>query len=361
MPTSTRHASEPDTAPEAGMSRDIVNIPENVILEGIRQYSQADQDDILWLFAHATRDLANSRSRLCENMQTDWTTILRVATGKYNASIASFMARVRALKTAVLEGGSTGFVTTPVTRKIFETLDYALAGDQSGGRMVEITGESRRSKTESVKEWVRTHSSQATYIDVPGEGGIRGLLQEMASGFRINHARKTNDLRERILSCVNRRRILIFDEVSRLFTSRRPRIVELDFIRRLHDVQRCSIALVCTPVVDIQMRGAEFRPFLEQFIGRIEEPLVLPSRVLRSETLEICRHFAKAAPSKALLDLANRIANEPGKLGLLFPLMRQASLLAGKKQEPLDAAHLSTAYARRAQRTKWAAEESTQT
>ena len=85
--SNTRHRHKDDTpAPEAGMSADAINIPDNVLMHGMQGYSASDQEDLLWLFGWAT-DEGLSRSRLCELLESDWSTVIRVALPK------SFVAR----------------------------------------------------------------------------------------------------------------------------------------------------------------------------------------------------------------------------------------------------------------------------
>lgn len=353
---STRHSEDPEAlSTTAGMSRDIINIPDNVLADGTRDYAEADRDDLQWLLSWASKELAGSRSRLCEKLATDWSTLFRICTGTYPASITSIMSRVRALKRQALEGGSTSFVSTTVTRKIHETLDYALAGDADGGKIVMISAPSRRGKTASIAEWCRNNNhGRSVYIDTPESGGMRALISEVAKACRIHRGRGTADMRDRVISSFNRRRILVVDEAARLIPhSGRAKVVELDFIRRLHDVQRCAIAFSVTPVFSHLLESGELRAFLEQLVGRISDPLVIPEKVFRSECTDICRHFAGGPPSAELVDLAQRIANEPGKLGVLFELLRQAEILSRKRSVQLDVSHLSAAYARRKQRTTW--------
>ena len=246
-----------------------------------------------------------------------------------------------------------------VTRKIFETLDYAMAGDMDGGRIVLISGDSRRGKSHAVRQWARLNNhGRSLYIDCPESGGMRALLREVAQVVGVNQNRNTSDLRERVIKSFNRRRILIVDEILRVLprhSDTRP--VQLEFIRRLHDVTKCAIALVATPVFRHEMEHGYMRAYLEQLLGRIADPLEIPGNVFAAEARDICRAFAGSAPGEELVKLAQRIANEPGKLGVLFELLRQASIGAKKRGENLSAAHLSAAYKRRKDRIQWPEEK----
>lgn len=334
---------------------DTINLPDNMLQAGIAEYSPEDQDALLWIFAYADRELGGSRSRLTDKLQVDWSTLYRVATGTYPASISNIVEKIQRLRGHVLAGADTTFVETRVTKKIFETLDYAHRGDASGGRMVMILGPSRRGKTEAIQEWCRRNNHGASvYLDVPGDGGYRSFLQELARGCRIGRERSTSDLRDRIVGSFNSRRILVADEFARLMiNSRTPRFVEMDFIRRLHDVTRCAVVISATTAFDHMLRAPAVRDYMEQFIGRIEDPLVLPDKIFRDETRAICRHFAGETPSDDLVDLAHQVANGPGKLGTLFPFMRQAAALARAKKKTLGEAELRAAVARRQARITW--------
>lgn len=371
MSTSTRKAGEAEgdarhethgdanPAPEAAMSRDNINIPDNVLQAGCAAYSEQEQDDVQWMFTFARTELRGSRERMCETFDMDWSTIVRVAQGKYGAKLDGVIDRIRDVRRRFQESGSTGFVETVVTRKIFETMDYALAGNMDGGRIVMISGSSRRGKSEAAKEWCRRNNhGHSVYIDCPVSGGIRSLMQEIADKIGVNCARRTSDLQERVMASFHRRRILVVDEVLRMLPNRRGdrRPIELEFIRRMHDVTRCAIALIATPVFEHEMQSGSLRSYLEQLVGRIADPLCIPERVYRSEAEDICRAFTKH-PTAALVTLTHRLANEHGKFGVLFELLRQASGAAKRRGEEMTEAHLAAAYRRRKDRMQWPEEE----
>ncbi len=341
------------------MSRDTINIPDNVLHAGIADYSEEEQDDIQWMFTFARTELHGSRDRMCETFDLDWTTIVRVAQGKYGAKLDNIIDRIRDVRRRFQESGATTFVQTVVTRKVFEVLDYALAGDLEGGRIVLISGDSRRGKTAATREWCRQNNhGRSVYVDCPVSGGLRALMTEIADRVGVNAGRKTCDMQDRILKSFHPRRILLVDEVLRLLPTRRGdrRPTELEFIRRLHDVTRCAVALIATPVFEQEMQAGWLRNYMEQLLGRIADPISIPPRVFRSEAREICASFTRN-PSDSMVTLAHRIANEPGKFGVLFELLRQAAGAAKRRGEPLGEAHLGAAYKRRKERNSWPEEK----
>jgi len=337
---------------EAGMSRDVINIPENIIVDGIKDYAEADQDMLLWLSGWAT-DTNQTRTSICEHLDCDYTTLTRILTGKYEASIESFMKKVRDLRRRVRQSAQAGYVETLVTKRITDLLDYALAGDIKGGKMAIIAGATGRSKSVAVRHWCENNNhGRSCYLDSPESGGYHAFLTELCRRFRINSGRKTADMRDRIFKTFNRRRMLIVDEANRLMPGSHqniPRIFE--FIRRLHDTRHCGVAVILNPAAYQNMNSGAMVGYFEQFLGRAE-PLVIPEQVFREECEEVCKAFV-SRPAKDLVAAAHAIANEPGRLRVLFDLMGKAALLAESKKQKLGREHLLAAHRRRHNRNVW--------
>lgn len=342
----------PDDSSDSGA--DSINIPDNVLLTGIRDYSQEDQDDLLWLINWAQQALG-SRERLCEKLGSDWTTIVRICQGRYGASIATFMAKVRDLRKKAAASPARAFVETCVTRKIFATLDYALSGDVDGGKLVMIVGHTRRGKSYAAREWARLNNhGKSVFVDCPESGGLKTFLAEVGRSCRIKAWRKTIDLRTCVLESFDPRRILILDEILRALPGRGSRggPIVLEFIRRLYDTRHCGVALLVTPTFAEELQTGVLRDYLEQLVGRIEEPLVIPDAVMVQECRDIATAY-RANPPADLVRLMHEIANEPGRLARLFNLLNQARLIAQAKKEPLEARHLQASLDRRNRRFAW--------
>jgi hypothetical protein len=100
------------------------------------------------------------------------------------------------------------------------------------------------------------------------------------------------------------------------------------------------------------MESGAISDFLEQLMGRIEDPLYIPEKVSLQEAGDICRAFNQEA-GPDLIRLAAKIGNGRGRVRVLFHLIRQAASLAAKKGEPLDVRHLSAASALRDNMHRW--------
>lgn len=328
---------------------DHVNIPRPEIMAGIAGYTPEQQTLLLWLHGYCIDVLHGSRTALVEWLKVDWTTVTRIWRGTYGADIVQFCARLAHLRTQAELTGSTRFVETCVTRRIFATCDIARAQNA----MVMIVGRSGRSKTHAVREWQRRNNHGASiYAECQVAGGLRGMLDTVAraAGVGLNHPNgRLMDILERSFDYRN---TLLIDEVARLLPARSNSISPLEFLRRLHDVCGCGVVLISTDIFPREMRGGRLVEWFEQLAGRIAITLHIPDQVSRTEAAEICSAFAPE-PQPDLVQEARRIANAQGHVRVLFGMLRNAALLADRKGEPLGAAHLLAAENFRGSINRW--------
>ena len=124
-------------------------------------------------------------------------------------------------------------------------------------------------------------------------------------------------------------------------------------IRWLHDQSKCAVALFATWQFAEEISSGSMEVYFEQLLGRIADPLYLPQEVMISECRAICQAYV-SRPSAELVKLAHTIANQPGRLRILFELLEQSAILARAKKEKLQARHLTAAWKRRSKvRTNW--------
>ena len=77
-------------APEAGMSRDIINIGLNIFRTGIRRYDEETQEHLQWLWGYTFEVLGNSKTELCRQIGYDYAFIYDVFTGRYDGDLETF-------------------------------------------------------------------------------------------------------------------------------------------------------------------------------------------------------------------------------------------------------------------------------
>jgi DNA transposition AAA+ family ATPase len=347
--TSTVSVSSEPARPETGggftakRRGDHLNVPRTEILEGIKRYSQRDQDDLLWLHGYTLDVLHGSRSALVAWMGVDWSTITKIWTGRYEAEPTKFLERVRHLRRRAERVGDTTFVETEVTKRVWALCDIAKVQNA----IVMLVGPSGRGKSEPLKEWKRrTNHGSSLYVDCPESGGLRALLDEIAKAAGVGQGKPNHELTGVLMRSFDYRHTIILDEVARLLPTRSANITALEFLRRLHDVRGCGLVLVCTDVFPKAMKSGALDKWFQQLAGRIEATLTLPERVSRSEVAEICSAFCtNSDPSADLIAMALDVARSDGRMRRLFWALRTAVRMAEEKGEALAAGHLEATLA----------------
>ncbi len=344
-----------------GRPADRLDLSQAAVLHGIKGYDKRDQDDLIWLVGYIHDQLGGSRREAQEALKVDGSTMSRVLLGTYGASIEKFMERVRHLRKKV-SSMRNEFVETTVTRKLFQAFELA----KNMNAIVHISGPSGSSKTASAREWQRRNHGRAVYVDCPVIGGIRALLQELARNARINVKNlNTAELIEKVTASFDSRHTILLDEATRLLPhSRNVDTKPLEFLRRMHDVAGVGIAFISTDIFRKEVTSGAWSQYLEQLLGRIEEPLRVPEKVGANEAADVCRAFNPDADLD-IISLARRIANgeelneaeDRGRILLLFTLMRHAKQIADDKGEPVQAKHLKAAQVYRNGLVTWAEEE----
>ncbi len=328
-------------APEGGMSSDVINIGRHIFAQAIRKHPEERQALLEWLWGYAISELGGSRSRLCEAVGYDWTVIWRIFTGQYPASIDRFCESIAALRKRVEARGRSDLVETIVTERIFRALDFA----RDASAMVLIAGPTGRSKTWSAKAWARGNNhGRAVYIRVPSNCTRRKLVRTIAQAQGVGSAgKKTMDVEGRLHKAFSWRNVLIFDEAGHMIPRESAGRAAIEFVRDLHDMCGCGVALIVTDVYWDELRHGPLAAYFEQFIGRVAMEVRIPQKVLRGETEAAVRAFAPDADAD-LLKAAHAVANRnDGRLRTLFRDLARARKFADAKGDALRADHLRLA------------------
>lgn len=344
----SQNTPEASTAP----SDDQFVAPLNVIRAGMTRAGYPDdvQGDLVW-FVGYVREALNGSSRAAEEaVGYSYTTIYRILRGQYGAAIDEFIEAVRRLRRRVKVEAGVHFVETEVTRRVWAELDYCR--DQNA--MIHITGPTGRGKTAVVKQWqLANNHGRAVYIDVPVISGLRALLVEMAKASGIGQGRRTADLADRVQAAFDHRNVIVLDEVARLVPNEGHNVRCLEFLRRLHDRQRVGLAFISTPQFTDDLTSGRLSAYLEQFLGRMEDPLRLPANLLAAEAAAIAAAFAGQADPELAAMIIKVERAEGGHLRTLYRLLRHAKLLADSRNERVTITHLAAAIKRRRQRHNW--------
>lgn len=346
LPTKPGGDAPPDksTIGEANSAHSRINVPLN--LENWKHLEAAVQDDLLW-FHQLCLERHMSWEEACAALDYDRSTLFRVLKGTYEGSYKNVVSSIVSYKKLVIERGNiqqNTFVENQIARLIWAGLDYALANES----ITTIIGESRMGKSLATKAWRDANNhGRSVYVIASPYGGTKTLLRDIADAVGANKDHSIPQLLESVRRAFNRNRILIVDEAHRLLPSgRRWTPVNLEILRDLHDRTGCALALLATQRFDDELRKSHWQ--FEQLIGRIGCPVRLPRTLKQSDWEPIVRQYIKV-PSADLKADCMKIANEPGRLGILTETLRLASRIASKAKQPLREEHVFKAIAIRRQ------------
>jgi hypothetical protein len=303
------------------MSRDVVNIGLNIFKNGIKDYSEPERELLEWLWGYTFDELAGSKSALCTAVGYDWTVLFKIFTGRYEAGLERFCESVANLRKRS-EAGGARFVQTVVTERIVEALDYA----KDSQAMVAVTGPTGRSKTHTAQWWAKHNNhGRARYLRIPSGCTRRTMVQLLcrSCGIGIN-GKKTSDLEARLFKAFDFRNTIIIDEAGHLLPRCGTGVSAIEFVRDIHDICGCGVALVFTNVYLEEFRHGRLAAYFEQYLGRIKFTVTIPQEVLRDEVSAVVRAYRGDPPEK-LLSLATKLARgRDGRLRTLFEDLQRA-------------------------------------
>ena len=327
-------------APEAGMSRDIINIGLNIFRAGIRRYKEPEQDLLEWLWGYTFDALGNSKTELCRQLGYDYKFIYDVWTGAYDGELDTFCAAIQSLKMRAAQ--SMPLVETIVVKRLLEAFDYA----RDYSAMVSIQGPTGRGKTYTAKYWARNNNHGRTrYIRVPSGCTRRQIVCMLCSscGIGIN-GHKTTELEQRLFKAFTSRNVIMVDEAGHLVPKANSNGTSaIELLRDLHDICGCAVVMIFTDVYLKEMKTGRLADYFEQFRGRIKFELVIPDKIFRSEVEDVLRSFVKD-PAQRLIEYAYKTACErDGKLRTLFEDLQRAKAWAEKNGRTMQLADLRLA------------------
>ena len=327
-------------APEAGMSKDVINIGLNIFRAGTQRYEQKVQDSLEWLWGYAHDMLHGSKSALEKETGVDFNTIYKAFTGREDGDLSDLCEMIEQLRIKV--GKQMPLVETLVTRRITEALDYA----RDYSAMVMIKGPTGRGKTYTAQHWSRLNNHGQTRYVRASSGCTRKAFVTMlcqACGIGIN-GKKGSELEMRLFRAFTKRNTIIVDEAGHMMPGvGGTSTAAIEFVRDLHDFCGCAVVMIFTDVYLDEMRHGRLANYFEQFIGRIEFELEIPKEVLRDEVAAVVKSFNRK-PDAALVNLALTLSRQrDGKLRTLFKDLKRARDFAADKNRELNAADLKLA------------------
>lgn len=200
------------------------------------------------------------------------------------------------------------FLITAIGKKIYETLDYALA---SRG-MVVLDGLEGRGKTEAVKAWCELHLGTARFVSLKGITNKTTAFREIAKalGIASSYTRTAPEMQARIEDVLKRSKLmLVVDEAHFVFNqsrrmSSRPELV--DWIDTAICNRGVPIALVTTPQFILCMTRAadQVEWNYRQFRRRVKRWEKLPAANTDDDIKAVAKSVFKNASAKMISKIA---------------------------------------------------------
>ncbi len=320
-----------------------INIPLN--LNAWRGLDDETQADLLWFHQHIL-DNHYTWDETTAALGYDRTTVFRALKGTYEGSWDNIR-RAIAKYRAITKTRSGIQVNTPVNNGIAKMIGAGLEYSLANNSITTVIGESRMGKTIAAQMW-RDANNHGTSVMVTAAPfcGTSMLIRRIASAIGAGKSLATIAMYEAILKAFNPNRILIIDEAHRLLPGKRVgNPVALELLRDLHDTTGCALALISTQRFDRELRRDGAYQY-EQILGRIGMPIRLPKRLRKRDWMPILSQYIPK-PSPTIADLAGRIANAEGRLGILVETLKVASRIASSNKEELSDSHILKAVALR--------------
>ncbi|HTX21460.1 MAG TPA: ATP-binding protein, partial [Candidatus Aquilonibacter sp.] len=196
------------------------------------------------------------------------------------------------------------FQLTAIGKKIWETLDYALA---SRG-MVVLDGLEGRGKTEAVKAWCELHLGRARFVSLKGITTKTTAFREIARalGIASSYTRTAPEMQARIEDVLNRSKLLlVLDEAHFLFNQSRrmySRPELLDWLDTAVVNRGVGCALCTTPQFIVCMtRAADQVDWnYRQFRRRVKRWIKLPAANTEEDIKAVAQNVFKKADAKTI-------------------------------------------------------------
>lgn len=253
-----------DPAPETRAAEVHVGIPTrwsiagDVIVKATEGLDDFEKDNLRWLGRWAAqRNMSQSEvaAQLFKPSGEAYSgdSVYQTLTGRRSgqgASVRQFaeaVAKLRRRETEAESKLSTGFIETPMTRRLFKLFRRTF----TRARLTFVFGRSQVGKTTAAVEYQRQHNHGETiFVRMPTRGTLTHFVGELSDIVRVPHQRTEIDTRRRILDCFDERTLLIVDEAHQCLLGRgESGLATLEFIREIHDRRKCGAVIMATDVL----------------------------------------------------------------------------------------------------------------
>ncbi len=344
--TTAGAASESDLVNSelANIEKGIIPMGAAKVYEATKDMPPNQRDAIRWFFAY-TKEKGYSMKTAAAQIKKDTSTISRIFSGTYNASVKEVVTAIESFKRIAEQRDAIttiGFVPTSISRKIFSLVEFSLASNSVGF----IYGNSQIGKTLSLEEIKRRHSHGVVkYVRMPATPGVQLLMQEIAHACNVNKDGCFTHLRDQVIKSLDKNNVLIVDEIHEAMQAHQKRtaIAVFEMLREIHDRTKCGLVLCGTNVARDHFHEGEHKKILEQLLRRGVGKLQLPQVAPRDDLDAIAKAYGLPPATDDAEQLMNVIMRESG-LGTFTKFLSAASNYAANRKEKPTWAHFVRAH-----------------
>lgn len=316
-----------------------INIGGATVTQSTEHLPEAQRNLVRWLFNYARQEKL-TWDEIAKATALDHTTLYRVWRDKYRhpktgerISLDNVCKKIERYKNVVDQrlAVASDFVETSVWKRVAWLCDRAFVRQKIGF----IFGESHIGKTTCLQEFQRRNNhGQTTYVEMPPSSGVQLMTKYIARGLFVSEKKSFDHLLEEVIQALDQSKLLIIDEIHRVFTTYQKGSVMrcLDVLRHIHDTTKCGLVLCGTNVFRDQLKRGEFAQYLKQLRRRGLYELQLPADPPREDLDALAASFGLHPASGEAEEVALNVAKQDGFAAYICRLQDAAELAAKKKQ-----------------------------
>ncbi|HEX8310001.1 MAG TPA: AAA family ATPase [Chthoniobacteraceae bacterium] len=354
MSDETENPESPENAaePRATLSTAHIHFTPSKVMEAYTaklaagDVTRVQVDKIIWLLTVGKVEKLNL-ARLGERSRFDESTLHKIFSGKYGASLVSICERIDKFRELWEQRQAitrADFVETSLVRKIWKVCDAAILFQT----IYPIYGDTQTGKTEALARYTKDHNHGRTvYVRMPSGGHLSLFLYALNKALFENYSGNAHRMRERPMEVLNDQRLLIIDEIHQtvVSTGREPgaRINTIEYIRELWDRTKCGLVVCGTNAFANELKSGRNEAFLEQFRRRGFDPLQLPARLSSRDLDKIAAAYGLPKADETAAALRLQVVTHNG-LRYYTNLLKAASQFADKRGAQIEWRHFISAH-----------------
>ena len=297
-----------------------------------------------WFFAYCV-EADISITDAGERIGYDKSVLYRFYNGKYSGSVENVIGAMGKFRGEIERTGGVGhagFVETSLSKKIWKICDSAIVYESISF----IYGDSHIGKTWALEEYkARNNHGRTIYMRMPATAGHQLMLKELAVACDFSAKAPFEKLRSRVMSSLDRDKLLIVDEIHQTFISylKSSRLTCLELLREIHDRTGCGMVLCGTNVFKEELQGGHHKELLEQLRRRGIFELQLPAHAPKRDLQKIADSYGLGTFTDDAWELASYI-NRTSGLKRYATFLRVGQKLANNRKQNFTWDHFITAH-----------------